>query len=1028
VNLARPFIRRPVASVLLAVALVLCGLMAWRALPVASLPQVEFPTIVVSASLPGASPESMAATVATPLERALGSISGITAIGSDSRQGRTNIRLEFELDRNIDEAARDVQAAINAARNELPSGMPGNPSFRKVNPSQSPILALALSSPNLTQGALYDLASTVLAQKIAQIGGVGEVSVGGSSLPAVRVQLNPGALAHHGISLDEVRNAISAANALRPMGALEDDTRRWTVRLSDPLRRAEEYRSLIIRYRDGAPVRLADVATVTDSVENRYATGFHNEDPAVILQVSRQPGANMIRTLDAINEQLPMLRALLPADARLSIVMDRSPGIRTTLREGQTTLIASMILVVAVVWVFLGSMRAALIPATAVAASLIGSFGAMFLLGFSLNNLSIMALILGTSLIVDDAIVVLENIRRHVERGTPVYRAALRGAGEVSLTLVAMNVALMVIFVSILFMGGVIERLFREFSLSLVAAMLISLFVSLTLTPSLSARLLSPAREQPPGRKRPWHGAFETLRQGYARGLDWALGHRAIVMALFCGLVALNVWMYVQIPKTVLPPQDTGQLRGFIRGDDGFSFQIMQPKIEAYRRVLLKDPAVQDVAGVAGGGSVSNAQLTVRLKPLAERGLPARAVADRIRRSAPPVPGAILNLFPEQDIQFGGGWGDSANELLLLSDDVGLLRTWARRVSDRLKTLPELADVSSFGDEDTQQVHVEVDREAARRLGVDMRTISSVLNNSFSQRQVATLYDDLNQYRVVMELEPAYTESPTVLDQVQVIAADGRRVPLSAFTTYTYGSTGDRVHHNNQFASASIGFSLPEGVTEQQALAAIDVALAELYLPSNIIATPGGSTGGIAQTLARQPLLLLGVLVAVYFVLGILYESTLQPLTILSTLPPAGVGALLALRASSTDFSLVALLGLFLLIGLAMKNAIIMVDFALDAQRRDGLSPRAAIHRAATLRLRPILMVTIAALLSALPLLLSAGEGSELRRPLGVAIFGGLLTSPFLTLFSTPVVYLLVEGLRARLARSRPASAPEIAG
>jgi multidrug efflux pump len=1008
--------------VLLAVGLVACGLLSWRLLPVAPLPQVEFPTIVVNANLPGASPESMAATVSTPLERALGSIAGVQSISSDSRQGRSNIRLEFVLGRNIDDAARDVQAAINAARNELPAGMPGNPSFRKMNPSQSPIMALALSSPNLPQGALYDLASTVIAQKIAQITGVGEVTVGGSALPAVRVQLNPGALAAHGIALDDVRNAISSANALRPMGALEDDRHHWAVRLSDPLRQAVDYDQLIVRYQGGSPVRLGDVAVVTDSVENRYATGFHDEEPAVILQVSRQPGANMVKTLDAIGAQLPSLRALMPADASLTVVMDRSPGIRTTLYEGQATLLASMAIVVLVVWAFLGSLRAALIPATAVAASLIGSFAAMYLLGFSLNNLSMMALILGTALVVDDAVVVLENVKRHIERGLSPYRAALRGASEVGFTLVAMNVALLVIFVSILFMGGVVEQLFREFSLTLAAAMLISLALSLTLTPSLCSRLLKSERAAdgaaPPARS--WaEGTFESLRGGYGRSLHWALGHRAVIVAVFLGVIGLNVWMYVKIPKTVLPQQDTGQLRGFIRGDNGFSFQIMQPKIEMYRRVLLQDPAVQDVAGTAGGGGASNAQLTVRLKPLAERHLPGRAVADRIRRNAPPVAGAILNLFPDQDIQFGGGWGDSANELLLLSDNIGLLREWAKKVSEKLKTLPELADVSTYGDEGTQQVHIEIDREAARRLGIDMRMVSSVLNNSFSQRQVATLYDDLNQYRVVMELSPEYTSSPTVLDQVQVIATDGKRVPLSAFSTYRFGATGDRVHHDNQFASVSIGFSLPEGVTEQQALAAIDNALADLYLPSGIIATPGGSTGGIAATLARQPFLFLGVLIAVYFVLGILYESTLQPLTILSTLPPAGIGALLALRASHTDFSLVALLGLFLLIGLAMKNAIIMVDFALQAQRRQGLSPAAAIHRAAMLRLRPILMVNLAALLAAVPLLLGAGEGSELRRPLGVAILGGLLTSPFLTLFSTPVVYLGVEGLRARLARWR---------
>jgi multidrug efflux pump len=1016
-NLARPFIHRPVASLLVAVAILLCGLLSWRLLPVAPLPQVDFPAIQVSASLPGASPESMAATVATPLERALGSIAGVTQISSDSRQGATNVRLEFELDRDIDEAARDVQAAINAARNELPAGMPGNPSFRKVNPSQSPIMALALSSPNLSSSRLYDLASTVIAQKIAQVPGVGQVTVDGSSLPAVRVQLNPGALAHHGISLDEVRNAISEANALRPMGALENNERRWNVRLSEPLRFAADYEPLIVAYRDGAAVRLSDVALVTDSVENRYTTGFHNEHSAVILQVSRQPNANMVETLDRITAQLPGLRAMLPADAELSVVMDRSPGIRTTLREGQTALLAAMVLVVLVVWVFLGSARAAMIPGAAVAVALVGSFGAMYLLGFSLNNLSMMALILGAALVVDDAIVVLENVQRHLEEGLSPLQAALRSSQEVGFTLLAMNLALIVVFVSILFMGGVVEKLFREFSLTLAAAMTISLCLSLTLTPSLCGRLLRPLdRNKAPGVAA---STFNALRDLYGHALDWALKHRAVVMLLFVGVVAMSVWLYMAIPKTVLPQQDTGQLRGFVRGDNGFSFQIMQPKIEAYRKVLLQDPAVADVTGSAGGNGAANARISVRLKPRAERDASARQVADRIRSRAPPVPGAMLNLFPDQDIQFGGNWGNSENEVLLLSDSVPLLREWAKKVSEKLGSLPELVDVSSFGDEGTQQVHVEIDREAAQRLGVDMRMISSVLNNSFSQRQVATLYDDQNQYRVVMELEPDYTASPTVLDQVQVIASDGLRVPLSAFTSYRYGVAPDRVQHNRQFASTGVGYSLADGVTEQQAMQAIEKAIAELMLPQQIIVTPGGSTGGIATTLARQPLLLLGVLIAVYFVLGILYESTLHPLTILSTLPSAGFGALLALRFSGTDFSLIALLGLFLLVGLVMKNAIMMIDFALDAQRRENLSPFAAIHRAALLRLRPILMVNVAALLAAVPLLLGAGEGSELRRPLGITILGGLAMSQLLTLFTTPVVYLYVEGLRARIARRR---------
>lgn len=1023
-NLARPFIHRPVASMLVAVAILLSGLLAWRLLPVAPLPQVEFPMIVVSASLPGASPESMAATVATPLERALGSISGVQSISSDSRQGGASVRIEFELDRDIDEAARDVQAAINAARNQLPSGMPGNPSLRKINPSQSPIVALALSSPNLPSSQLYDLASTLIAQKLSQVVGVGEVSVEGSSLPAVRVQLDPGALAHHGIALDEVRNAISSANSMRPLGTLEDAQRRWDVRLPPPLRHAGDYLPLVVREGDGAVVRLADVATVTDSVENRYTTGFHNDDAAVILQVNRQAGANIIKTLDAIEAQLPALRALLPADATLTVVMDRSPGIRTTLREGQQALLASVVLVVLVVWLFLGSARAAMIPGLVVVVSLVGSLAVMYLLGFSLNNVSIMALILGAALVVDDAIVVLEDIRRHMDAGLPPLQAALRSSGEVGFTLLAMNLALMVVFVSILFTGGLIERLFREFSLTLVAATAISLLLSLTLTPSLCGRWLRSGTAGAGGgaMQRIADASNAALRRGYDQALGWLLSHRRWVMLALLCVMGLNVWLYVDIPKTVLPQQDTGQLRGFVRGDDGFSFQVMQPKIELYRRLLQQDPAVADVTGSSGGGSVSNARISVRLKPKSERREPARAVGDRLRRSAPATAGALLVLFPDQDIRLGAGWSYADNELLLLSDEVGPLREWARKAKEKMRTLPELVDVDSFGDEGTQQVYVQIDREAAQRLGVDMRTAVSVLNNSFSQRQVATLYDDLNQYRVVMELAPEYTSSPTVLDEVQVIAADGRRVPLSAFSSYRYGATADNVHHERQFASAGIGYSLADGVTEQQAVAAIDRAMAELMLPPGIIAVPGGSTNSVTEALARQPLLLLGVLVAVYFVLGILYESTLQPLTILSTLPAAGVGALLALRFSGTEFSLIALLGLFLLVGLAMRNAIMMVDFALRAQREAGLSAQQAIRRAALLRLRPILMVNIAALLGAVPLLLGTGEGSELRQPLGVTVIGGVLLSQLLTLLTTPVVYVYVEKLRAGLSRRRQRS------
>ena len=1027
-NLARPFIRRPIASIFLAVAVVLLGLLAWRMLPVAPLPQVDFPTIRVSANLPGASPESMAATVATPLERALGSIAGVTRISSSSNQGSTDVRLEFALDRNIDDAARDVQAAINAARGQLPAGMRENPSFRKINPSQAPIMGLALSSPNLSSSELYDAASTILAQKLSQIVGVGEVSVGGASLPAVRVQLHPSALAHRGVALDEVRTALADNSAVTPLGYIEDGGRRMQVQIGEPPRRAADFQSLVVRWRDGAPIRLSDVAEVSDSVENRYSSGFHNDRPAVILMVSRRSGANIVQTIDAINAQLPQLRALMPADAELSIVMDRSPGIRATLSEAQLTLLISSGLVVLVVWLFLGRLRAALIPSIAIPVSLIGSFAVMYVYGFSLNNLSLMALIVAAGLVVDDAIVVLENIERHIARGLSPYRAAMRGAGEVGFTLLAMNLALVVVFVSILFMGGVVERLFREFSITLAADMLISLAVSLTLTPSLCAHWLQHGAAAAPGRfARASAAMFDRLQAAYARSLVWVLRHGILTMLVLAAVTALNVYLYIEIPKGMLPKQDTGQMSAFVRGDDGFSFQVMQPKIEVYRRLLLADPAVRDVVGTSGGsGGLSNSMMRVRLKPLSQRGEPGQAVVDRLQRNAPPIPGGMLIPFLDQDVRFGSSFGNNSQEVMLLSDDLTALRTWSRRVADALRQAPELANVNAEVGEAAQQIVLNIDREAAQRLGVDMRMITSVLNNSFSQRQVATLYDPLNQYRVVMELTPRFTGRPDALREVQVVTSTGSRVPLSAFATYRYGLVDDRVSHENQFASASVGYELAPGVGTQQALLAIDRAMAGVMLPANIHTQAGGDAGGLSNIVQAQPLLILGVLVAVYLVLGVLYESTLHPLTILSTLPPAGVGALLALRATQTEFSLIALLGLFLLIGIVMKNAILMIDFALAAQRREGLGAQAAITRAASLRLRPILMTNIAALLGALPLVLGMGEGSELRRPLGVAIVGGLLVSQLLTLYTTPVVYLYLERLRQwGLRRVAPKAMPQ---
>ena len=1026
-NLSRPFVRRPVTSSLIAIAMVLAGALAYTLLPVSPLPQVDFPAISVNASLPGASPETMASAVATPLERAFGSIAGVTNIYSDSRSGATSVYLEFALGRDINAAARDVQAAINAARGELPAGMPGNPTFRKVNPSQAPIMALALSSPNLAPGKLYDAASTIIAQKLSQITGVGEVSVGGSSLPAVRVQLNPHAMAHYGIALDEVRRAISATNSISPRGMVEKDDRLWQVQISDQLRKAEQYRPLVVRYRDGAPVRLGDIAKVTDSVEDRNSSGFHNDRPAVLLMISRQPGANIIATIDAIYAQLPMLRALLPADADLAVVMDRSPGIRATLKESEFTLMVSAALVMLVVFLFLGSARAALIPSLAIPVSLIGTFGIMYLYGFSLNNLSLMALIVAAGLVVDDAIVVLENISRHIERGLKPFRAAMKGAGEVGFTLLAMNLSLVAVFVSILFMGGLVERLFREFSITLAAAMMVSLVVSLTLTPSLCARWLKPRSHEGEGRFMQWTDrVYAGLQAWYARSLALILRHPAMTLLVLLGTIALNVSLYIRIPKGFLPTQDTGQISGIVRGDDGFSYQLMKPKIEAYRRFVMADPAVQDIIGTAGGSSgTSNARIMIRLKPLKERKVSANDVVTRLRNDAPPIAGGALYIGVSQDLDMPRSGSSGSFDLNLLADDLGLLRKWAPKVSAALQELPELTDVETISDGGTQRVTLKIDREAARRLGVDMQTITQTLNSSFSQRQVATLYDRLNQYRVVMELEPQYTEDPSVLDQLHVIGANGQRVPLSAFMRYDYDLIDDRVRHRSQFAAANIGFALAPDVTLEDAQQAIDQALGRIMLPTEILPRFGGGAQTSQRSLQAQPLLILGVLLAVYLVLGVLYESLIHPLTILSTLPSAGLGALLALRLTGTEFSLIALLGLFLLIGIVMKNAILMIDFAIAAERRDDLSPRDAIYEAARLRLRPILMTNFAAVLGALPLVLATGEGVEMRRPLGLAIVGGLVVSQVLTLYTVPVVYLWLDRVRLRFTRTKRAPAAQ---
>ncbi|KDD70367.1 acriflavine resistance protein B [Pseudomonas mandelii PD30] len=1017
-NLSGPFIKRPVATMLLSLAILLLGGVSFGLLPVAPLPQMDFPVIVVQASLPGASPEVMASTVATPLERSFGAIAGVNTMSSRSSQGSTRVILQFDLDRDINGAAREVQAAINASRNLLPSGMRSMPTYKKVNPSQAPVMVLSLTSDVLEKGQLYDLASTILSQSVSQVQGVGEVQIGGSSLPAVRIELEPQALNQYGVALDDVRNTIANANVRRPKGSVENDQRMWQVQANDQLEKAKDYESLIIHYADGAALRLKDVAKVSDGVEDRYNSGFFNNDAAVLLVINRQAGANIIETVNEIKAQLPALQAVLPASVKLNVAMDRSPVIKATLHEAEMTLLIAVALVILVVFLFLGNFRASLIPTLAVPVSLVGTFAVMYLYGFSLNNLSLMALILATGLVVDDAIVVLENISRHIDKGVPPMKAAYLGAQEVGFTLLSMNVSLVAVFLSILFMGGIVESLFREFSITLAASIVVSLVVSLTLTPMLCARWLKPHTPGEENRLQRWsQRANEWMVGKYATSLDWVLRHRRLTLLSLLVTVGINIALYVVVPKTFMPQQDTGQLIGFVRGDDGLSFSVMQPKMETFRRAVLKDDAVQSVAGFIGGtNGTNNAFMLVRLKPIKERNISAQKVIERLRKEMPKVAGAQLMLMADQDLQFGGGREQTSSQYsyILQSADLGELREWYPKVVTSLKALPELTAIDAREGRGAQQVTLIVDRDQAKRLGVDMDMVTAVLNNAYSQRQISTIYDSLNQYQVVMEVNPKYAQDPITLKQVQVITADGARIPLSTIAHYENSLEDDRVSHEGQFASESISFDMAEGVTVEQGTAAIERAIAKLGMPEDVIVKMAGTADAFAATQKSQPWMILGALVAVYLVLGVLYESYIHPLTILSTLPSAGVGALLSIYALGGEFSLISLLGLFLLIGVVKKNAILMIDLALQLERHQGMAPLESIRSACLQRLRPILMTTLAAILGALPLLLSRAEGAEMRQPLGLTIIGGLIFSQVLTLYTTPVVYLYLDKLRHR--------------
>ncbi|MBH3120756.1 multidrug efflux RND transporter permease subunit MdtC [Serratia ureilytica] len=1013
------FIHRPVATTLLTLAIAISGAIGFRLLPVSPLPQVDFPVISISASLPGASPETMASSVATPLERALGRIAGVNEMTSMSSLGSTRVILQFDLSRDINGAARDVQAAINAAQSLLPTGMPSRPSYRKVNPSDAPIMILTLTSDTYSQGQLYDFASTQLAQKISQTEGVGDVSVGGSSLPAVRVELNPSALFNQGVSLDAVRQAISNANVRRPQGAVENPQQRWQIQANDALKTADAYRPLIVHYNNGSAVRLGDVAEVKDSVQDVRNAGMTDAKPAIVLAISRAPDANIIETVDRIRAELPALQENIPAAISLNVAQDRSPTIRASLAEVEQSLAIAIGLVILVVFIFLRSGHATLIPAVAVPVSLIGSFAAMYLCGFSLNNLSLMALTIATGFVVDDAIVVLENISRHVEAGMKPINAALLGAREVGFTVLSMSVSLVAVFIPLLLMAGLPGRLFREFAVTLSVSIGLSLIVSLTLTPMMCAYLLrhQPARSQ--RRARGFGKMLLALQQGYGRSLNWVLGHSRWVLAVFLATIALNVWLYISIPKTFFPEQDTGRLMGFIQADQSISFQAMRGKLEDFMKIVREDPDVENVTGFTGGSRTNSGSMFISLKPLSVRSDDAQKVIARLRARLAKEPGASLFLMAVQDIRVGGRQANASYQYTLLADDLAALRDWEPKIRAALAALPELADVNSDQQDKGSEMDLVYDRETLARLGISVSDANNLLNNAFGQRQISTIYQPLNQYKVVMEVAPPYTQDVSSLDKMFIINNEGKAIPLSYFASWRPANAPLSVNHQGLSAASTISFNLPDGGSLSDATAAVERTMTQLGVPSTVRGAFAGTAQVFQDTLKSQLILILAAIATVYIVLGVLYESYIHPLTILSTLPSAGVGALLALELFGAPFSLIALIGIMLLIGIVKKNAIMMVDFALEAQRNGGISAREAIFQASLLRFRPILMTTLAALFGALPLVLTSGDGAELRQPLGITIAGGLVMSQLLTLYTTPVVYLYFDRLQAKFRRNK---------
>jgi len=1089
-NLSAPFIRRPIGTLLLTVGVMLAGISAFFVMPVSPLPQVDFPTISVSANLPGASPTTMATSVASPLERRMATIAGVTELTSQSGIGSTRVTAQFDLSRNIDGAARDVQAAINAARADLPATLKTNPTYRKSNPADAPIMIIALTSKTRTPADIYNAVSNVVAQKLLQVQGVGDVELGGAALPAVRIDLNPLALARYGIPLEDVRTAISATNANRPRGVVENGATAWQIYGDVPGLKAADYSSLVIAWRNGIAVRLSDIANVYDGPEDIRTMGLFNGQRAVMVIISRQPGANIIQTVDSVKAQLPIIEAAIPSDIKVSVASDRTTTIRASLHEVEITLVIATILVVIVVSIFLRSLRATIVPAVAVVTSLLGTVGIMYLLGFSLNNLSLMALTVATGFVVDDAIVVLENISRHVEDGMRPLEAALRGAREVGFTVLSISISLVAVFIPLLFMAGIIGRLFREFAVTMTVAVLISLVISLTTTPMIAARLLKGRDEARENRfSRLAERTFDRLQARYAKSLDWALANRGATLLLLAGAVALNIFLLIEVQKGFFPEQDTGSLQGGLRADQSISFADMQTKLTQIVKVIRKDPAIQNVVAFTGGSRAGGGFMFATLKPEGQRD-DARTVINRLRPKLARITGVATFLSPVQDMRVGGRSGNSTYQYTLQADDPDLLAKVGPEIVTALKKYPELTDLDIDEAEGAAEVYVNVDRDAATRLGITSQTIDNTLYDAFGQRQVATIYSGLNQYHVVMGVAQDYTGSPAALDGVYIpasppktssgatagnmasVAGAGRSstgppststttttssagtigtsagvsgstpvsstgqggnaatgaavntsasqmTPLSSIATWSTQSTAAQINHQDAAPSATISFSTGNGYALSDAIARIQQVMASMHLPTQVHGAAAGTAQVFQQSTQSNPILIIAAIVVIYIVLGILYESAIHPLTVLSTLPSAGVGAVIALMITGSEFDLIGLIGLILLIGIVKKNAILIIDFALDAERSRGLTALAAIREASLLRFRPILMTTMAAAFGALPLAIGFGEGAELRRPLGIAIIGGLVASQFLTLLTTPVVYLALDRFRRRSPHER---------